>query len=473
MRDAVREEGLDPQDWEEAQAVAHRMVDDAVAYLRGIGDGPCWRDPGPVEDAFREGLPLGPTPLGEVYEELGRSLMPYPMGNIHPRFWAWFMGAGHFTGALADFLAAVDGSNLGGGHTAPALVDRQVVRWLREMVGFPEGASGTLTNGGSAANLVALTVARNVKAAEAGVDVRAVGVAACPKPLRFYASEQVHSCHQKALEVLGLGREALHLVATDAAQRIDLAALHSAVAEDRARGLQPAAVIASAGTVNTGDFDDFTALAALKHQHGFYLHVDAAFGGFASLSPELQPLLEGWTSADSICVDLHKWLNVPHDAAVAFTRHRALQLDVFANTASYLTLNLDTPEPIHLAPESSHRWRALPAWFTLVAYGRDGYREIVERDCRLARRLGDRLAGERRFELLAPVRLNVIAFALRDQPERTAAFIDRLRDDGDTFVSPTQLWGRPAVRVALSNWQTTDEDVERTWRAFTSAAEAL
>jgi glutamate/tyrosine decarboxylase-like PLP-dependent enzyme len=178
-----------------------------------------------VHAFFDAPLPREATPLEQVYRDWQEQVRPYPMGNIHPRFWAWFMGAGNFTGALADFLAAVDGSNLGGGHTAPALVDRQVVRWLREMVGFPEGASGTLTNGGSAANLVALTVARNVKAAEAGVDVRAAGVTALTRPLRFYASEQVHSCHQKALEVLGLGRAALHLVATDAGHRIDLAAL--------------------------------------------------------------------------------------------------------------------------------------------------------------------------------------------------------------------------------------------------------
>jgi glutamate/tyrosine decarboxylase-like PLP-dependent enzyme len=158
------------------------------------------------------------------------------MGNIHPRFWAWFMGAGNFTGALAEFLAAVDGSNLGGGNTAPALLDRQVVRWLREIVGFPETASGTLTSGGSAGNLVALAVARNAKA---GLDLRAEGVSALPKPMRFYASDQVHSCHQRALEILGLGQKALHLVPSVADFRIDIAALETAIADDRARGFEP------------------------------------------------------------------------------------------------------------------------------------------------------------------------------------------------------------------------------------------
>jgi glutamate/tyrosine decarboxylase-like PLP-dependent enzyme len=235
----------------------------------------------------------------------------------------------------------------------------------------------------------------------------------------------------------------------------------------------PCLVIASAGTVNTGDVDDFRALAALKSRYRFYLHVDAAFGGFASLSPALAPLLDGWTCADSICIDLHKWLNVPYDSAVAFTRHRDLQLEVFANTAAYLALSSDDPEPIHLAPESSHRWRALPAWFTLMAYGADGHREIVERDCRLARLLGERLASDQRFELLAAVRLNIVAFALRARPEQTAAFVARVRDGGDTFVSETRLWGQPAARAAFSNWQTTDEDVETVWRALVTAAETL
>jgi len=234
----------------------------------------------------------------------------------------------------------------------------------------------------------------------------------------------------------------------------------------------PCVVVASAGTVNTGDFDDFEELARLKRVYGFFLHTDAAFGGFAGISPDLRPLLDGWTSADSICVDLHKWLNVPYDSAVAFTRHRDLQADVFSNVSPYLGRSLDDPEPIHLAPENSHRWRALPAWFSLMAYGIDGYREIVERDCRLARALGERVRQSAAFELLAPVRLNVVCFALCS-PDATLRFIEAVRDGGRTVVTPTVLGGTPAIRAAFSNWRTTESDLDIVWEALVTAASRL
>ena len=293
--DDSHEETLDPGDWSAARAVAHRAVDDAIAHLSGVRERPAWQEPPPAVRAyFKQPLPQAPEALAQVYGELAAYLRPYPMGNIHPRFWAWFMGAGNFTGALGDFLAAVDGSNLGGGNTAPALLDRQVVGWLRDMVGLPDSASGTLTSGGSAANLVALTVARNAKA---GVDVRAEGVGALPRPLRFYASDQVHSCHPKALEILGLGHKALHLVATDADFRIDVAALAAAIADDRARGFEPAAVIASAGTVNTGAVDDLQAVGALCRREGLWFHVDGCIGALLRIAPANRHLVAGIEAA--------------------------------------------------------------------------------------------------------------------------------------------------------------------------------
>ena len=231
-------------------------------------------------------------------------------------------------------------------------------------------------------------------------------------------------------------------------------------------------VIASAGTVNTGDFDDFAELARLKQAHDFYLHVNAAFGGFAGVSPDLRPLLAGWTCADSICIDLHKWLNVPYDSAVAFSRHRDLQVDVFSNASAYLGRSLDDPEPIHLAPENSHRWRALPAWFSLMAYGSDGYREIVDRDCRLARAFGEKVRESGHFELLAPVRLNIVCFTLRN-PDNTPRFIESVRDSGKALVTPTALWGTPAIRAAFSNWRTTEADLDVVWESLVTVAERL
>jgi aromatic-L-amino-acid/L-tryptophan decarboxylase len=238
--------------------------------------------PTEVRRTFKSPLPRSPTPLSELYREVSETLMPYPMGNIHPRFWAWYMGASNFTGALADFLAAVQGSNLGGGNHAAARMDEQVVDWCKEMIGFPASASGTLVSGGSMANTVALIVARNVKA---GDDVREHGVAAIERPLRFYASDQIHSCHRKAIEAMGLGNCALQRIPTGGDLRIDLDALGIAIGRDRAAGLQPACVIGNDGTVNTGAIDDLEALADLAARENLWFHVDGCIGASRRTMP--------------------------------------------------------------------------------------------------------------------------------------------------------------------------------------------
>ena len=278
------EETLDPADWAAVQALSHQVIDDAVDYLSDIRDRPAWREmPAEVREAFAAPLPRSPAPLAAVYGEVSRTVMSYPMGNIHPRFWAWYMGSSNFTGALGDFLAAIQGSNLGGGNHAAGLMDSQVVNWCKQMLGFPASASGTLVSGGSMANIIGLTVARNTKA---GIDVREHGVAAIEKPLRFYGSDQIHSCHRKAMEALGLGNRALRRIPTDAGLRIDIPALRAAISEDREGGFNPACVIGNAGTVNTGAIDDLGALARLAGEEDLWFHVDGCIGALIAIAPE-------------------------------------------------------------------------------------------------------------------------------------------------------------------------------------------
>jgi glutamate/tyrosine decarboxylase-like PLP-dependent enzyme len=219
--------------------------------------------------------------------------------------------------------------------------------------------------------------------------------------------------------------------------------------------------------VNTVDFDDIAAIAALRRRFDFWLHVDGAFGAFAALSPAHAHLVAGIEQADSVCVDLHKWLNVPYDSAVQFSRRRDLQVAVFQNMAAYLGLPTADPDFVHLTPESSRRLRALPAWFTLSAYGRAGHRDIVERDIASARRLGELLTTVPGVRLLAPVRLNVVCFAVDGvDPGRVA---DAVTATGETFLTPTLLGDVPALRAAFSNWRTTDADVDRVFRVIAAA----
>lgn len=463
------EETLDPGDWSAAREVAHRAVDDAIAHLGGVRERPAWRQPpAEVRAFFAQPLPNGPEALAQVYGELVEYLRPYPMGNIHPRFWAWFMGAGNFTGALGDFLAAVDGSNLGGGNTAPALLDRQVVRWLREMVGLPESASGTLTSGGSAANLVALTVARNAKA---GVDVRAEGVCAMPKPLRFYASDQVHSCHQKALEILGLGHKALRLVPTDAQFRIDITALEVAIAHDREQGFEPAAVIATAGTVNTGAVDDLQAVGAVCRREGLWFHVDGCIGALLRIAPAHRGLVAGIEAADSVALDPHKWLHAPFEAGCALVRDARLHYATFALHPEYLE---EHPRGVAGAEylfdygiELSRGFKALKVWMSLKEHGVEKFGRLIDQNIAQAQYLAELVEAERRLELMAPAPINIVCFRHRLPGASETALkafnteiMLRLQEAGTATFSDTTLHGRHSLRVAIANHRTRRADLE-------------
>jgi glutamate/tyrosine decarboxylase-like PLP-dependent enzyme len=264
----------------------------------------------------------------------------------------------------------------------------------------------------------------------------------------------VHPSDVKVLGMLGIGRERIRRFERDGVGRLDLEGLERAL---RDLGGAPAIVIASAGEVNAGDFDPIARMADLAAGYGAWLHVDGAFGLYAALVPALAERLAGIDGADSITVDLHKWLNVPYDAAVVYTRHPQRQREVYRASSSYLG---DSDDPLHLTPENSRRFRALPAWISLAAYGRAGVARWVERNCALARALGAGIAALPGLELLSPVHLNVVCFAPRagGSAERDG-LLERLTRDGRVFLTPTVLHGRPALRAALSNWSTSEADV--------------
>ncbi|MCT7374172.1 pyridoxal phosphate-dependent decarboxylase family protein [Chelativorans salis] len=464
----VAEESLDPSDWSNIQALSHRIIDDSIAYLRDVGRRPVWQEmPQEVRNFFEAPLPRSPAPLAEVYGEVAEKVMPYPMGNIHPRFWSWYMGSGNFTGALADFLAAIQGSNLGGGNHAAALLDGQVVNWCKQMMGLPASASGTLVSGGSIANLIGLTVARNVKA---GVDVREAGVAAIDKPLRFYGSDQIHSCHRKAMEALGLGNRALRRIPTDRDLRIEIPALRAAIAEDRAAGFRPACVIATAGTVNTGAIDDLPALARLVAEENLWFHVDGCIGALIAIAPKNAHRVAGIELADSVALDPHKWLHAPFEVGCVLLRDASAHRGAFAVTPEFLE---STPRGLasglwlhEFGLQTTRGFRALKVWMALKEHGVETFGRLIDQNIAQAAFLSDLIENEPLLELVAPTNINIVCFRFRSEGmgsgELKALNLEimlRLQEQGTAALSDTTVRGEHCLRVAINNHRTRGGDL--------------
>ena len=466
---ARAEETLDPGDWSEALALSHRIVDDAVSFLRDVRDRPVWRDmPAEVRTFFSTPMPRAPEPMSEVYREVAENLMPYPMGNIHPRFWSWYMGSSNYTGAIGDFLAAIQGSNLGGGNHAAALMDQQVIGWCKEMMGFPASASGTLVSGGSMANIIGLTVARNVKA---GIDVRERGVGAIEKPLRFYGSDQVHSCHRKAIEALGLGNQALRRIPSDSGLRIDLSALHAAIADDRAAGFQPACVIGTAGTVNTGAIDDLRGLAAIAKEEDLWLHVDGCIGALIAIAPENAFRVAGIEKVDSLALDPHKWLHVPFEAGCVLIRDASAHRDAFEVMPEYLQSTARGLASGHwlndYGLQTSRGFKALKIWMSLKEHGVEKFGRLIDQHIAQAHYLSDLIEAEPLLELVAPTSINIVCYRYRlggiDGPALKALNTEimlRLQEEGVAAISDTTVHGVHCLRAAINNHRTRRDDLE-------------
>ncbi|WP_405788891.1 pyridoxal-dependent decarboxylase [Streptomyces sp. NBC_00029] len=426
------------------------------------------------------GEPHSPQPLPEGLPEHARGTEaaladfrdrwePRLSASAGPRYLGFVTGGATPAALVGDWLTAAHDQNSNSALDGVGQdLERETVGWLRELFHLSPAHTGTFVSGATMSNTTGLAIAREWLGERLGVSPADDGAAALG-PVRVLSGAP-HSSIAKALSVLGLGRNSLVRVPTlPGREAVDPAALDRALADTPG----PAVVVANAGTVNTVDFDDLRAVAALRERHDFWLHTDAAFGAFAALSPEHAHLADGLDASDSLCVDLHKWLNVPYDSAVQFTRRRDLQARVFQNSAAYLGPLGDHPDLVHLTPENSHRLRALAAWFTLRAYGREGHREIVERDIACARALGAALEADPAFTLLAPVRLNVVCFTLAEAPTPDRLTALREAAGAEVFVTPTVYEGTAGLRAAFSNWRTTHDDVRRAAEALGAAAREI
>jgi aromatic-L-amino-acid/L-tryptophan decarboxylase len=365
---------------------------------------------------------------------------------------------------LAEMLAAGLNANLGGRDHAPIEVERQITRWMRDLFGFPEGASGLFVTGTSMANFMGVLVART---RALGTEVRRAGLAAAGKRLTAYASIAAHGCITQALDLAGLGTDALRLVPVDDLHRIDLAALERAIAADRAAGATPFLVVGTAGTVDIGAIDDLSGLAALAKREDLWFHVDGAYGALGMLAPELAPRLAGIEAADSLAFDFHKWGQVPYDAGFILVRDGELHRSTFAAPAAYLRreargLAGGGPWPCEFGPDLSRGFRALKTWFTLKVHGTEAMGGVIAKTCALARYLERRIAATPALELLAPVQLNIVCFRIRgeDADALNARIVADLHESGIAAPSTTTIGGRLAIRCAIVNHRTEERDID-------------
>lgn len=452
---------------DELAAVVDRLAKEAHAYLAEVDERPVLsRRAEAAARSFAGGLPEDGVGAGAALEQLLAEARDAAATTSGPRCFHFVIGGTTPAALGADWLATLLDQIAYTWVSSPLGVQLELIAldWLKELFALPAAWSGVMTTGATMANFVGLAAARQWWAERHGVDVSESGLSGLP-PVPVFSSGHVHASAVKALAMLGIGRAAVAKLASDGTGRLDVAALERAL---RALDGRPAILIGNAGEVNAGDFDPIDVMADLAAAHGCWLHVDGAFGLFARLSPRTAALAAGVERADSVTVDGHKWLNVPYDCGFAFVRDGELLGRAFAYSAAYLP-KPDDPRPTlgAIGPESSRRARALAVWATLRAYGRSGYRAMVEGHLDLARRLAARVDAAAELERLAEVPLNIVCFRFnpggRGEEELDALnrrLGEAILDDGRFLAGTTVYDGRVALRPAIVNWRTRSEDVD-------------
>jgi aromatic-L-amino-acid/L-tryptophan decarboxylase len=460
----------------------HALVDWIAEYLEHSDRYPVLArvTPGEIASALPTYAPEDPEPFDAIMADVERILVPGLTHWNHPRFFAYFATSGSPPGVLAEFLSAAFNQQAMLWRTSPVATELEYVAlgWLRRLLGLPDAFEGVIYDTASISTLHALAAARQATVP----DVRQEGLWARPDSGRVsvYCSEQAHSSVDKAVITLGLGTGALRRIPVDDDFRMRAALLEDAIRRDRAAGILPMAVVATAGTTATTSIDPVPEIAAICEREQIWLHLDAAYGGTAALLPSHAHVLDGAARADSVVVNPHKWLFTPFDLSAFYCRRMDLVRATFSLTPDYLR----TPEPeaqnlMDTGIQLGRRFRALKLWMVLRSYGARGIREHLDRHLQLARQFAAWVDGHADFERVAPVPLSVVCFRWNPAgrtlagPELDAAnerLVDAVNRTGEVFLSHTRLRGRVAIRLAIGHLRTQEADVRRAWELLTGHA---
>ncbi len=463
----------------------HRMVDWIAEYLDGGNrEHPVLSrvEPGEVSGKLPKNMPTTAEDPEAVWQDFLDIVMPGVTHWNHPGFMAYFSITGSGPGVLGEMLSAALDVNGMLWRTCPSATELELVvlDWMRRGIGLPEDFFGFLTDTASISSMLALAAAREA----ADPDVRRLGMAGRDdlKPLRVYASDQAHSSIAKGCLTIGIGLDGFRAVPHDADYRMDPEALARLIAEDKAAGYRPLAVVATVGTTSTTSVDPVPAIADICAAEGLWLHVDAAYAGSAALCPEYQPCLDGCDRADSLVFNPHKWLFTPIDASALYTRHPEVFKRAFSLVPEYLTTPVSgqVVDLMDYGVQLGRRFRALKLWWVLRCFGLEGIQERIRNHIEMARKFADWVDADQGFERLAPRPFSVICFRARpnglegeDLDRFNMELMERVNASGDIFLSHTKLDDGVALRVAIGNLGTVDTDIDRCRELLMEGMECL
>lgn len=461
---------------EEFRQIGHALIDWIAEYRGSLRDYPVMAQvaPGDIKAKFPVSPPQKAESLDGILRDIEASIMPGISHWQHPSFYAYFPANAHFGSVLGDLVSSGLGVVGVSWQSSPALteVEEVVTEWVRQMLGLPDGWQGAIEDSASIATLVALLCAReratNYCAERGGLQAEA-------QPLIVYGSEQSHSSVDKAALLAGFGRDNIRHVATDAAFALDPIALRQAIATDRAAGRKPCAIVATTGTTATTAMDPIGDLAGIAHEHGMWLHVDAAMAGAAMVLPECRPLWAGIEGADSVVINGHKWLGVNFECSLFFVKKPGDLTRVMSTNPSYLQTSADK-EVRNLRDWGlplGRRFRALKLWLMLREEGVAGIQARIKRDLAMAQWLKQAVEQAPDWQVVAPVPLQTIC--VRHAPaglsgaaldQHTLAWAERINRSGRAYVTPAQLQGSWMVRLSLGSTLTEQADVEALWQTL-------
>ena len=463
-----KEETLDPENWEGMKLLAHTMVNDMFDYMKNFKNEKVWTKPTDLAKSnLSKPLPMQPEEAEKVYSDFKANILPFNKGNIHPRFWSWVEGGSSPLAMMAEMLAAAMNPNVTIGDHAAMYVDAQVIDWIKEMVNFPKTASGILLSGGTMANITAIITARN---AYKNNLVRQEGLRNIPKMV-IYITAETHTCIQKAVEAAGLGADALQIVKFTPDFRMDVEHLKACIAKDLKIGNIPLCVVGNAGTVNTGAIDPLNEIYEICRDNKIWFHIDGAIGALAKQVPELQTQLKAIEYADSVALDLHKWMYVPYEVGCLLVKNKELHRNAFALTPAYLAKHerglAAGPYPIaNYGMELSRGFKSLKVWMSIKEHGADKFVRLMRQNIAQAFYLESLVKKEPELEMLTPVTMNIICFRFigknseLDLNVLNKEILMRLHEDGVAAPSFTFINNKYAIRVANTNHRSTKPDFD-------------